>query len=450
MKRRGRRNAFGIDLLASLYDQLTPQQQAYLEREGSLSGDAEAILAYLAETPYPVSAETAAAVQASASRFILPWGSIGGILHAWVQQHNLDLGLPPVPQVVPDPALANLDLLRDSFDDPESFGEYMEGLDFSNGVAGVRDVDFEAMLVRVEVAMAGLVGEEEIGRGRCLRLECIPLESWALKVVPLFEGVWIDRLILELAEWCALLTAKGFQRLPALDSHCLAWERFYPAGTDWSTPAEAPGGDLQDVRAQAKRHLARYPGRTREVNGRPYLHVEDYAAWPGRKIPGDLLSPPYTDRGIFVPAWNRWLEAHISSDRRYLGGGPAQWISQPAELPQLGAWEVVTERDLHHKLAARAAAVAAVTRLETRVSQATGQEEPLVPSDLHQRIMKALYRRQLTTQKLQDEMGVDRKQLFGQWGLRPLLKKKLVRNNGDRKGYYRPDAPPQLLADPEE
>ena len=76
------------------------------------------------------------------------------------------------------------------------------------------------------------------------------------------------------------------------------------------------------------------------------------------------------------------------------------------------------------------------------------QEVPFVPTDLQQKIMDALYRKRLTTDQLLGAVGCDRKQLFGRWGLNYLMEKGRVKNDHDRKGYYRPDFPPQLRTTP--
>ena len=59
--------------------------------------------------------------------------------------------------------------------------------------------------------------------------------------------------------------------------------------------------------------------------------------------------------------------------------------------------------------------------------------------------MKALYRRRLTTDELLSEVACGRKQLFK--AIKGLKEIGMVANKGDRKGYYRPDAPPPLVDD---
>jgi hypothetical protein len=58
---------------------------------------------------------------------------------------------------------------------------------------------------------------------------------------------------------------------------------------------------------QAEKYLERCPGRTRDIQGRPYLHFQDYIRWRGRKAKGDLQSG--LRRGLLPSSWNQWMPA---------------------------------------------------------------------------------------------------------------------------------------------
>jgi hypothetical protein len=47
---------------------------------------------------------------------------------------------------------------------------------------------------------------------------------------------------------------------------------------------------LKKLWQQTEKHLARFPGRTGSIQGRPYLHYQDYIRWRGRKAKGGLQS----------------------------------------------------------------------------------------------------------------------------------------------------------------
>ncbi|HZA25841.1 MAG TPA: hypothetical protein VFA32_25140 [Dehalococcoidia bacterium] len=59
---------------------------------------------------------------------------------------------------------------------------------------------------------------------------------------------------------------------------------------------------------QTQKHLSSFPGRTRDIQGRPCLHFQDYIRWRGRKAKGDLRSG--LGRGLVLASWNQWLAAN--------------------------------------------------------------------------------------------------------------------------------------------
>ena len=63
-----------------------------------------------------------------------------------------------------------------------------------------------------------------------MHLEDVP--QLVLENTPLAGNVWLDRYVVELAEWGALLKVKGFECRDAGDEHPMAWDRIYPPGID--------------------------------------------------------------------------------------------------------------------------------------------------------------------------------------------------------------------------
>ena len=59
------------------------------------------------------------------------------------------------------------------------------------------------------------------------------------------------------------------------------------------------------MRLKARENLGRFPGRTRELEGRTYLHFEDYASWRGRYLKGDLAK--LVETGFTMASWNAWV-----------------------------------------------------------------------------------------------------------------------------------------------
>ena len=60
-----------------------------------------------------------------------------------------------------------------------------------------------------------------------------------LREAPLVEGEWIDAHVVELAEWGALMRAKGFRLVEPIDNSPFAWWRFVSKAGDEETPDEA-------------------------------------------------------------------------------------------------------------------------------------------------------------------------------------------------------------------
>jgi hypothetical protein len=430
-----------------VYDQLTRPQEEWLRQEGALPGGVLDVVGCWARVPYPLDREAAAALRVAGGQFVLPWNMVisDGITR-WVVRAYEDRGVAPVSGWVRDGEGADLDYVRDCFPDEASFGDFMAGEDFTYGLAGVRDAEMEAKVEEVEDEMDGLVDGGEVQGGHCVRLECIPFDNWLLKFVPLVGGKWVDRYWLELAEMCALLTERGYERLPAADPHPLAWERFYGPGTDWSAPGEADPSVLRVAGREARQHLEGFRGGTRDIGGRNYLSFEDYLRWPRRKLRGDLGALALPEPGLLVRSWNGWAEARSRAGDPYV-----RWVTV-GDLPHpdqhFGDAAMNTVEDeaaLEGALAARQQALAGLFQLGREAARARGEDEKVfVPSDLQRRIHDALFRKQLTTERLLAAVGSDRKQLFGRWGLPGLTAQGIVRNDRDRKGYYRPDAPPLL------
>jgi hypothetical protein len=436
--------ARAIDLQASVYEQLTPAQEEHLRREGRLPGEVQDLVALVADTPYPLGRETLAAVQAAARHFVLPWSVIRSHHSThWAADYFEALGYPSEFSAM---VYFGLNCLPGG----ASSDGVAEGPGCSYGVLGISDIEVEAKAEEIEAEMADLAERGEIQAGRCLDLECLPFHHWQLKCVPLREDAWIDRHFIELAEWCALLTKQGYERLPAFDLHPLAWERFFPPGTDWSAPEEASWASLRPIWKEAERHLDGFPGCVKEIGGRGHLRFSDYQGWAGRQVTGDLDSVVLTEPGVVVPSWNAWVMAAERAGSGQLIGVDVGEIPDPGEgLGEAAVLAIEDDRALDVAMATRQGILSGLFGLGAEITRARKQgEEDFVPTPLQQRIYQALYRKQLTTDQLQAKVNCDRKTLFADGGLKGLMAREIVKNKGDRKGYYRPNAPPLLDVPP--
>ena len=131
-------------------------------------------------------------------------------------------------------------------------------------------------------------------------METVPIPF--LQLATLIDGEWLDRHVLMLAEVGAIAAGKGYQVKKTNDEHPLAWPRFLD-----SNGTEINQEEINGLCKQADRHLKKFPGRRKEIDGRPYLNFEDYCSWRGRKVKANLRS--CVSAGFLTASWNAWIDA---------------------------------------------------------------------------------------------------------------------------------------------
>ena len=137
-----------------------------------------------------------------------------------------------------------------------------------------------------------------------------------LREAHLAEGQWIDRYVVELAEWGARLRQQGLVVEESDDPHPLAWFRI----TDPESGTVANPDLTGRLWQQTLKHLDRFPGRTREIDGRKYLNSEAYLGWRGRRVKGDIQSGPIP--GLVASRWNQWVKEQGGDGKTTLAGVP--------------------------------------------------------------------------------------------------------------------------------
>ena len=223
---------------------------------------------------YPLDAETVAATEAAMTNYVEQCELVAEDIEEWVQE---------------------------SIDD--------------DGKDEVSDSQFEAQCTDLRNAVQELIDAGEVEEGMAVHLEMVP--NPFLRDVPLVEGEWIDRYVVELAEVGARMKARGFVLHEADDDHPLAWDLFAPTGEggEWS---EGTSEMAARVREQVCGHLSKFPGPVRDTGGRSYLSFEDYCRWRGRKVKGKLKRS--VSKGIVISSWNEWVESHGGEGKAVLGG----------------------------------------------------------------------------------------------------------------------------------
>ena len=158
---------------------------------------------------------------------------------------------------------------------------------------------------RLKRAIDGLCRSGLVKRGWRATLDPTTIEF--LSDLPLVDRVWVDRKAVELAEFAATLCEQGIKLEVSADCHPLApLQPRRRKGIPGEQEAEAlDEGEIANARAEAAARLSTFTGRTKEIDARPYIHLDDYRAWSGRKAGDDLE----VTEGVVTASWNAWVEA---------------------------------------------------------------------------------------------------------------------------------------------
>ena len=259
------------------------------------------------ETPYPLDSETAAAVEAAKQHYVMTWELLeeGDDLGQWLLESFLAKGNTALPDGVYGmmsgakhlySKVPTEDEVRPLFEDAESFQKFLDGEDYSYGLADVPDAEYDEHYEAIVSAIKGVAKQ-----GIVVDMPSVPHQF--LQEAPLVDGDWIDGYIVELAEWGARLVEKGLLLEESGDYHPMAWKRII----NQEHGSEACAAVSMKLWQQTRKRLAAFPGSTRVIDERQYLNFADYLKWRGRRNKGDLKSG--MRRGLVVSSWNQWVES---------------------------------------------------------------------------------------------------------------------------------------------
>ena len=133
-----------------------------------------------------------------------------------------------------------------------------------------------------------------------------PFTYRTLGAACLIDGRWIDRRLLELAEFAALLVSRGYRLQDPPDSHPL--EPHLVVNSAGLAPSEQ---ELLPIRNDAESPLRQFKGKKKKIRGQVYVDIDDYRRWTGRTVTGELTPI----RGIDIVHWNRWLDSRGGEGR---------------------------------------------------------------------------------------------------------------------------------------
>jgi hypothetical protein len=414
-----------------LYEGLTDHERRHLSREFVLTRRIPAGLALLRAVPYPLGNDTAAAVTEISRRYVYPWPDFRArYLLPWACD-----------RLAGEEGVTRLPLFGERsgeevvglFPDPDDFRDFNDGTDYTYGLAGRRDAEVDEECDALQELVRAAAADELFDLGVSVPLP-LPLGTASLTRIPLGEGQWLHRHVVELAEYCAELTAAGYRRLPALDPHRLAWHRVYPPDTDWRNPREADPGAVAELRQRASARLRRYPGRAREVGGQPQIHLDDYAGWNRRLVPDDLLARRAT--GIVVESWNAWVDQESDGGRVDLCDFVVARVAHPVTVRQGLECAPLDSAACGAALRLRAEAVSELRALAADHVIRTRPDELFTPVQLV--ILQALEEESpLTADKLYKRAGYSRARLYQPGGIKELMQRDppLVALSPDRRGY---------------
>lgn len=298
------------------------QVRSLLDQD-SLSNDLRKVGNYLMEqTAYPVAPVEGAVIEAAFRNAVYPWNEVQQVICMdWVADHFERLGKQrvgkPYRQEPDDPEDGRPDawqLYREAneevaehFATDAAYEAWLAGTDYNFNVADVTDAEFAAACEPVEQAVRQLVDTKAVVEGRRVYLRDVPISF--LSRVGLVDREWLDGYVAELNEYGGLLLQRDFAfQSWTGDQHALAPYRVVGPGSDPSDDSvpDAKAEDLADIRREAAEHLKSFPGRTRVIDDRLYLHVDDYREWSDRLSKVDVVF----EDGLSIRSWNAWRDAN--------------------------------------------------------------------------------------------------------------------------------------------
>lgn len=299
------------------------------------------------DIPYPLDPETAGAVEFAVQNAILTLDELDeiGCLSEWLGEHFVHHGKKALPHRAYNLQDENENksdeieiehfrwhpdetVIAQLFESDGAFQAFKIGEDFSYGLADMPDNEFEEAYDKFYAAVATLLESREIKTGKRCRLGSVPIPF--LREFPIIDGVWLEHYIIELAEWGALLEKRGFRPEGSQDGSLLAWDSFAKKSNNAKQHFEIDSEPIATLRHEAKMNLEKYTGRKRKIDGRDFLHLDDYHKWKGRYCKDKLVQ----EDGFFASSWNDWIDSNGGEGKANLSGYPVKKISSHATFSE--------------------------------------------------------------------------------------------------------------------
>lgn len=413
------------DHLLPLEETMSIDKRQVLMRERPFTSRLEVF----AESSYPVSEQLHDMLDAARQHYVIPWEEFVARTHVWVRAYfveDLGRGDEVFGPRSTDSAQFN-EKFTSKFASTAEFDRWLAGTEYNRRLAAVRNAEYDEVHKPL-LQMVQRYADDYGMWGSQLRLECIPFGNGFAKRVPIVEQQWIDLQAIVLAEFGATLMKERFHRLPALDTHPIAWDRFFRPGTTWrdiTTNKRISISQLDEEYRKVEKSIDRWKTKTRQIDGRPFVRLDDYIAWRGRKVRGDLNDARVLNKGIVQQQWNDFVCGGDAAELKAKTPICLEMIELPFDTGQYD-YDSRWREEVQSRNASAEGILAMAQSLSPR----------------QQQILDALDGRALTADDLANEIGCGRRTLFHRNGIKELCQIRLVRNYGPYGGYYRPEAPP--------
>jgi hypothetical protein len=181
------------------------------------------------------------------------------------------------------------------------------------------------------------------------------------------------------------------------------------------------------------------PGRRREIAGRPFVHIDDYAQWKGRHVPRGYLIEEARHVGISVRGWNSWIGEYARDGKVDLFGLILTEVESPLHLREGESIAThPTMEQAERALERRAEVICRLVRLAGYQPASSGQEASVRGRE--RRILQALVDvGPMGGADLAAYVGCGRRTLYNPGGLKDLIDRGFVTHE-ERNAFAATDA----------
>ncbi|MDI3499568.1 MAG: hypothetical protein PWP50_612 [Synergistaceae bacterium] len=330
----------------------------------SIDDSARAVALGLGEMPYPLSQEMAELFLSLDEHAVKSWSEIKNeILPFMVKEHFISQGKKEIPAAwlrllyplnsseeaeIDEDLKEEMEEARSAFESPEAFSDFLEGKDFTHGLADVRNEEFDMAVETLAKEIESLSEVNVLEKENLLTPKDPPNNF--MTSIPLVEREWIDKEALELLEWYKTILNMGYEAL-RLEDNSVAWPIIIePEKGESESESECEDEDEDESESEdvgeerydeeendddeeeeeeeeieidddelkildkqkqyeilwdVRRRLSSIALKERVIDGRTYVSLSDYLSQEDCLFGEEDLE---IEEGITVRSWNKWFE----------------------------------------------------------------------------------------------------------------------------------------------